>query len=933
MQSPLEKLKAAGLRTINPGVRAATPFFFELIFEPEPTVVTVNAAGNEYHPDAKNYSGYVADALRMCEDYRADGNFDWFGKNDGKEDIDRCYRVSLAREPFLLYKIAKCPNIVTENMSPVRVADGETRLTLRIIPCDGQSDMLQASLMAADDNGVAPVRLVTEDFAVASNTLYPVLPVGGNYAHIGIFMEPFAESALEAYLALFLTYFTNISIDCSGRKVVISDEPVHTVPTLVIEKFDTDNALYLRLVNSVASEDDLSSEDLNHSYVVDATSGKNIIARPVSMRPVEDETKEFLKLIRKFAPDKEARAEVFACDNLFIIPEATASDFLINGLPSLLKSYRITGLDKLKEYKLRPVVPKLNVRFSSGIDFLEGTADVEIEGQTLSLAELLEQYRKQKYVLLADGTHAVIDSNYISRIERLFKQRRDGSVEVSFFDLPDIEQLLDGRMAESPTLQRPRKFYSGFNNLASEKLNLPDVKATLRSYQIEGVKWLKYLYDNNMGGCLADDMGLGKTLQVIAMLSLIYPAEPEPALIVMPRSLLFNWASEMQRFAPQLSVYTYYGQQRSLDEAMKHQVILTTYAMVRNDVEKFAERRFHIVVLDESQTIKNMAALQTRSIMMLKADKRFALSGTPIENNLSELYSLYHFLNPAMLGTFDDFNRSYVQPMQRDGDRDALESLRRKIFPFMLRRLKKDVLTDLPERIDQTMYVEPDAEHARFYEDRRRYYLEKVREAIATEGIHKSQFVMFQALSELRRIASVPDSLTDGRIRSPKIELLAERIESAVDNGHKVVVFFNFIAGIELLVQKLESSGIECETMTGSTHNRSAVVNRFQTDTDCKVLIMTLKTGGVGLNLTAADTVFIAEPWWNKAAEEQAVNRLHRIGQKATVFCYSIIVKGTIEEKIRELQQRKADLFNDVIGSDEASSKQLSEDDINFILS
>ena len=436
-----------------------------------------------------------------------------------------------------------------------------------------------------------------------------------------------------------------------------------------------------------------------------------------------------------------------------------------------------------------------------------------------------------------------------------------------------------------------------------------------------------------MGGCLADDMGLGKTLQVITLLTLIYPGQTEPSLIVMPRSLLFNWADEISRFAPQLSVYTYYGTNRSLDEAMKHQVILTTYAMVRNDIDKMSSLHFQMIVLDESQTVKNYAAQQTRSILLLKADKRFALSGTPVENNLSELYSLFKFLNPAMFGSYDDFNRNYVQPTLRNDNREALASLRRKIFPFMLRRLKKDVLTDLPDRIDQTLYVEMDTGHARFYEERRKYYRARVKESIADEGINKSRFVMFQALSELRRIASIPDSLTDGRIPSPKIELLSERIESAVRNGHKVVVFFNFIAGLETLAQRLEEAGITCATMTGATHNRSAVVNTFQNSPDCKVLVMTLKTGGVGLNLTAADTVFIAEPWWNKAAEEQAINRLHRIGQKSAVFCFSTIVRGTIEEKIRELQQMKSDLFDNVIGNDEDSSKMLTEEDINFILS
>ena len=268
----------------------------------------------------------------------------------------------------------------------------------------------------------------------------------------------------------------------------------------------------------------------------------------------------------------------------------------------------------------------------------------------------------------------------------------------------------------------------------------------------------------------------------------------------------------------------------------------------------------------------------------------------------------------------------------RDDDKDAMASLRRRIFPFMLRRLKKDVLTELPDRVEQTLYVEMEKDQAEFYEQRRRFYQEKINNSIAAEGIKKSQFVMFQALTELRRIASVPESLTDGRVHSPKLEELVEQVADAVANGHKCVVFFNYIAGLELTGERLSRLGIDYEVMTGATTNRSKVVERFNNDRNCMVFLMTLKTGGVGLNLTVADTVFIFEPWWNKAAEEQAINRLHRMGQKAKVHSYSLITRDTIEEKIRLLQEQKSQLFDDLISADASTSKQLSQEDINFIL-
>ena len=399
----------------------------------------------------------------------------------------------------------------------------------------------------------------------------------------------------------------------------------------------------------------------------------------------------------------------------------------------------------------------------------------------------------------------------------------------------------------------------------------------------------------------------------------------------MPRSLLFNWQDELKKFAPQLTYYTYYGTQRDLKEAMKHQLILTTYALVRNDIEQFREQEFHYIILDESQNIKNLQSQTTQAVLLLNGQHRLALSGTPIENNLTELYSLYRFLNPAMLGSVDDFNHQYAGPIQHGADKEATESLRRKIFPFMLRRLKKDVLKELPDRMEQTLYVEMESDHLRFYEERRQYYQQAIQQSIKSQGLEKSQMMMFQTLSELRRIASVPESLSDGAIASPKIPLLCEQVEEAVAGGHKVVIFFNFIAGIELVGERLTELGIDYATMTGSTRDRRAVIERFQNDAGCRALLMTLKTGGVGLNLTVADTVYIFEPWWNKAAEEQAINRLHRIGQKAKVMSYALITRDTIEEKIRLLQQQKKDLADSLITGDSAITKRLTEEDIKYI--
>ena len=817
-------------------------------------------------------------------------------------------------------------------MNPIHVSENNASLQLSLRR-EGDTIIPDLQANVGDGSILKEFRLLSDSFLLADYTLYPTSPVGDNYTQLPFFIEPFREDLLESYLSIFCSFIENVQPVSEDFEVVINpDEKVRTSPAILFEQVDDDNALYLKVIESIPGLPvDLTSQ-FELTRTATRTLDRQVLVRPLEHVSLEESLARVKKQIIQSTSDKQARKDVYQDGNLFIIPGDTAAHFLRQGLLSLLKDFQLIGTDKLRKYNLQLVRPRLNLQLSSGIDFLEGDADVEVGEEHFSLQEFLAQYRKQHYILLSDGSHALMDENYMRRLERLFRlKKKDKEVKVSFFDLPEIEEMLDSQLT-GEVFKHHREVYEGFNLLKKQKLRLPALNATLRPYQIEGVKWIKYLHDNKLGGCLADDMGLGKTLQAITMLTMLYPKEKTPSLVVMPRSLLFNWQDELNKFAPSLSVYTYYGHGRNLKEALSHQVVLTTYAMVRNDAEAFSREQFYYVILDESQNIKTINAQTTQAVFLLKARHRLALSGTPVENNLTELYSLFRFLNPTMFGSLSDFNEQYTYPIQRENDKEALESLRRKIFPFLLRRLKRDVLKELPDRTEQTLYVEMEKVQADFYEQRRRYYYRQVKENIATEGIQKSQFIMFQALSELRRIASVPESLTDDKITSPKLNLLLETVCEAVTNRHKVVIFFNFIAGLELAGECLEKEGIDFASMTGSTHDRRSVVERFQNDPQCMVLLMTLKTGGVGLNLTAADTVFIFEPWWNKAAEEQAINRLHRYGQTAKVLSYSLITKGTIEEKILQLQQQKSALFNELIGSDSALSKHLTEEDINYIL-
>ena len=890
-------------------------------------VRTVDNNGKPIDADSRYYSGPLANLLRAMEKIISEREFSvsW----GDSPDI-----IRLKEYPHLAYMIAACRNLVDGAGEPLTVSESEGSLLLLLLSATDIPTLTPVLSLKAEDKQLPVSAFLSDSFVIADNTLYPITAIEGNPGDLEVFLHPFEKQLVASWLSIFYSYLGgSIQVDYDDRRLRHPDTKVEMTPTIIFDKVDSERALYLRATDTIPGlpPDIVSDFDIT---AVASVSDSEITVRDVETGLNRRAAALLDEELHLTAKTKAERAAIYQDGDSFIIGPEVASPFLVKSLPRLARDFRLIGAEKLRDYKVRAVKPQLSVKLSSGIDFLEGDAEVDIDNEKFSIRDLLAQYASKHYVELENGDRALIDDEYIRRLQRVFhtKGKSGNSVEVSFFDLPEIEALLQEKV-EGKAFERGRKVFRGFNDIAGQKLSLPAVNATLRPYQEEGVKWIKYLFDNKLGGCLADDMGLGKTLQTISMLTMIYPGAKRPTLIVMPRSLLFNWQDELRKFAPHLNASLYYGPQRNLKEALESQIVMTTYAIVRNDIEELRKLKWEYVILDESQNIKNLAALTTKAVTLLDTTHRLALSGTPIENNLTELYSLFRFLNPAMFGTVERFNSDFAVPIQKFGDEEATESLRRKIYPFILRRLKRDVLKDLPDRIEQTLYVEMEGEQASFYERRRREYYSQIKSTVAAEGIAKSQFVLFQALSELRRIASVPESLTDGRVISPKREMLVDSVTEAVANGHKTVVFFNFIAGLELVGHQLSEHGIGFVTMTGatSTKERAEAVRRFQNDPDCMVFLMTVKTGGVGLNLTAADTVFIFEPWWNKAVEEQAVNRLHRIGQTQKVHSYSIIVRGTIEEKILQLQEQKKELFDALIGSDSASAKNLTEEDIDFI--
>ena len=735
---------------------------------------------------------------------------------------------------------------------------------------------------------------------------------------------------LESYATLILKNYKNIDLKYEDYETVVSEER-NAIPQIIIEKISFDNSLYIK-INSIISTMDyefFTKNKIETVLIVNELEKKLEISK-INLENLSSDMFEIVKVLTKLQKSIGLKSSYYIDnENFIILNEELAKEFVKKELLQLTGRYSIIGTDRLRKYNIKAVRPKLSGKFSYNLDYFEGEVEVEIEGEKFSIQQLLNNYKKDEYIILSDGTNALINREYIEKLQRVFKEEDGNKIKVSFFDMPIVQDMIDEEAFENDFLGN-KDFFEGINELPKEEVEYPKLNAALRDYQKYGYKWLKYLTDNNLGACLADDMGLGKTLQAIALLSNLHEEKKKKSMVIMPKSLIYNWENEIKKFSPKLKVGVYYGINRDFSSLKKVDVILTTYGTIRNDIENLLEHKFDLLILDESQNIKNINSQTTKAVLLLNAKKRVALSGTPIENNLLELYSLFRFLNPEMFGSVQRFTNSYILPIQKYSDTSTIEELRKKIYPFLLRRVKKEVLADLPDKIEKLVYMDMNDEHRRFYEERRKYYYSLLEKNTSSQG-NFDKFFVLQAINELRHIVSSPE-LETKKIISSKKEVLIENVIEAIENNHKVLVFVNYLSSIESICDSLKENKIKYLKMTGQTKDRQNLVDKFQSDSRYKVFVMTLKTGGVGLNLVSADTIFIYDPWWNTTVENQAIDRAYRLGQDKTVFAYKMIMRNTIEEKILKLQEIKNKLLDDLISEDNLSTKNLSKSDIEFIL-
>ncbi|PYU74327.1 MAG: helicase SNF2 [Acidobacteria bacterium] len=611
-------------------------------------------------------------------------------------------------------------------------------------------------------------------------------------------------------------------------------------------------------------------------------------------------------------------------------------------LPPIVRSLAGAGWHIEAEGKVFRSPGAFRVEVCSGVDWFELHGEVEYEKSAAQLPELLEALRRgDNMVRLDDGTYGVLPEEWLRRIGPLAGMGTPENSHIRF--RRSQAGLLDVLLASQPeahcdeTFARVREELHLFHGV--ETANQPvGFVGRLRDYQREGLGWMQFLRRFSFGGCLADDMGVGKTAQVLALLEtrreLRAAGEPVgPSLVVVPKSLVFNWKQEAQRFTPQLRVLDYTGLTRNSGSLAEYDLVVTTYGTLRRDALRLKDFEFDYVVLDEAQAVKNAGTESAKAVRLLRGRHRLALSGSPVENHLGELWALFEFLNPGMLGAASAFR--VAGGAMRNPNEETRRVLAQALRPFILRRTKEQVARELPPKSEQTIHCEMNLVQRKLYDELRQHYRDSLLKRIENEGLAKSKIQVLEALLRLRQAACHPGLLDPQRSGDPsaKLDVLLEQLREVLDEGHKALVFSQFTSFLRIVRDRLDSSGIAYEYLDGATRNRQATVERFQNDADCRLFLVSLKAGGLGLNLTAAEYVFILDPWWNPAAEAQAVDRAHRIGQTRQVFAYRLIAHDTVEEKVLELQKTKRDLAAAIVGADFSVIQNLRSEDLELLLS
>ena len=611
-----------------------------------------------------------------------------------------------------------------------------------------------------------------------------------------------------------------------------------------------------------------------------------------------------------------------------------------------MKEYKtpVFGFEALKNFRFNTAKPQTKIFISSNTDWFDAKVDIVFGDQKVTVAEVKRALaNKQQFVHLNDGTLGILPEEWLKKYSLLFRvgEGKTDSLKLSRYHLSVVDELYETRDEEELVVKLEEKYEKlrEFNKI-KEIDPSESLKKILRPYQVAGYQWLNYLKDIKWGGILADDMGLGKTVQALSFLEHFKNDQGKlKALVVCPTTLIYNWENEIKKFTPSLTYRIHHGavRTRAKEELIDHDVTITTYGTLRSDIKLLMSVDFDYVILDESQAIKNPSSKVTKAACLLNAKNRLCMSGTPLQNNTFDIFAQMNFLNPGMLGTMEFFRQEFAIPIDKFGEQDRKDHLRKILYPFILRRTKEQVAKDLPEKQEMILFCEMEDEQRNIYDAYRNDFRNQILGTIETQGIQKSQLTILQGLMKLRQICDSPAILNEQEKfdnHSIKLDELARELSEDMGN-HKALIFSQFLGMLALIRAKLEELGIKYEYFDGSTSapDREKAIQSFQNNEEVRVFLISLKAGGVGLNLTAADYVYIVDPWWNPAVEQQAIDRTHRIGQTKNIFAYRMICKDTIEDKILQLQEKKRALAKDIISDDTSFVKTLTREDVEYLFS
>lgn len=570
---------------------------------------------------------------------------------------------------------------------------------------------------------------------------------------------------------------------------------------------------------------------------------------------------------------------------------------------------------------------------TSGVDWFDIEANFQFGSESLRLPQLLSTLRSgQRIVPLGNGSVGILPEQWLQRFTPVLgvakatdSGLRLNRIQALFFSAMQTD---NSALSDNRKFQNLRDIIKDLQTLTPAKVD-KKLKGQLRGYQKKGLAWLQLIAQHQLGGILADDMGLGKTIQVLALLSRQSSESKLPSLVLAPKSLIYNWKSETEKFAPHLKVLPYAGSSRHtmLEKLNQHDLVVTTYQTLRNDIEFIQKIPFQYLILDEAHFLKNSQSQITMATKLINAERKVALTGTPVENSLMDLFSIMSVVNPGLV------TESQAQRWSKEVEPAKIQTLAKALSPFILRRTKEQVLKDLPEKSEQILYCELSAQERTKYDELKSYYWSQLSGKIESKGLAKSKIEVLEALLRLRQAACHQGLLDQNRTlaRSSKFDLVLENLETLIKDGHKVLIFSQFTSLLNLFSKELNSLKIKYEYLDGQTNDRAERVAHFQNDPYCQVFLLSLKAGGVGLNLTAADYVFILDPWWNPASEAQAIDRAHRIGQSKKVFAYKVIAKDTVEEKILALQDKKKKLAKAVVSDESNVLKNLQMEDLKTL--